>query len=80
MKIETKYNIGDTVWIPRKFWLYKNVRGIYKPEKGIVVGISETSYAVNVGNFGHLEFEKQILYPTQDECRDECNRLNGEAK
>jgi hypothetical protein len=81
MKIETKYNIGDEVWIPRKFWVIRSDPGIFKPQKGIfVVNSGKKYYIVDVGIFGRLEFDKNYCYPTQEECQLKCDRLNGEVK
>jgi hypothetical protein len=79
MKIETKYNVGDTVWIPK----LDRGSGIYLPEEKnieeIAIYIRKKSN-INIIYFFPLlpfnGFDADELYATKEECQEVCDKKN----
>ena len=77
MRIETKYNVGDIVWIER-FDFEKNE---YIPDarKIIVIGIYVREKSLNIYSLDTLylqSFSEDQLYATKEECQEVCVKKN----
>ena len=76
MKIETKYNVGDSVWIER-FNFDKNE---YVPDdrKIIEIAIYVREKSLNIIYFLdalYLQTEDE-LYASKEECKEVCDKKN----
>ena len=78
IEIETKYNIGDIVWI--KCW-FDDETGYY-PSKARISGIDVQVYDKAIRNISYFlgdnvtSYDESDLFSTKEECQAECNRLN----
>ncbi|HQM01157.1 MAG TPA: hypothetical protein PLH98_11475 [Ruminococcus flavefaciens] len=79
MKIETKYNVGDEVWVVERS--YGDIK--YYTKRAFVWAIKINVYAKEEANIGYeLQdhyvrcFYDKELFATEDEAEFECIRLN----
>jgi len=82
MKIETKYNIGDKVWIVYEAQTEYGLSGevnIYDTEIcNIVTGKEGLYYCCGDGNYTELKEEDIILYNEKDKLLDKKENLMQE--
>ena len=73
MKIETKYNIGDTIYIPE---YYEE----YFPSKPLQIDsiLITSNYIVKyiLNSSGYMALEEQNIFKTYNECNEWCNKHN----
>lgn len=80
MKIETKYNVGDEVWVVKKYDTLKGWQTRTFPVKGIMIEIDCESIGIEyfTGSPWFESYPEERLFPTQAEAEKECKRRNGE--
>ena len=78
IEIETKYNIGDIVWITE--WTGDDTG--YRPDRARISGIDIKIYDKAVRNISYYlvdfitSFSDDELFATKAEAQAECDRLN----
>ena len=84
MKIETKFDIGDTVWAERFNWDFES----YIPEKitierMLMVVRKNKSFEISYFGNGTFGFFEDEVHPTKKECKLACdvkNKINRKDK
>jgi len=82
IEIETKYSIGDIVWITE--WTGDDAG--YRPDRVRISGIDIKIYDKAVRNISYylvdfiMSYSDNELFSTKEECQAECDRLNKVAQ
>ena len=77
IEIETKYNVGDIVWITE--WTRDDTE--YRPDRVRISGIDIQIYDKAVRNISYfigdiVSYSECDLFTMKAECQAECDRLN----
>ena len=79
IEIETKYNVGDIVWIPYDTENEEGFIPSFLKISSIVVeawGKSNITVSYFVASNDVDYFVENLVYATKAECQVDCNRLN----